>query len=68
MPGNSISTQIELLQQQLVNLNEELARSESIRCQSARRIIRNFINILIRRTREEIIQLEAQLNSSEPQE
>ena len=68
MPGNSISTQIELLQQQLVNLNEELARSESIRCQSARRIIRNFINILIRRTREEIIQLEAQVNSSEPQE
>lgn len=66
MPSNSISTQIELLQQQLLNLNEELERSESIRCLSARRIIRNFINILIRRTREEIIQLEAQLNSSNP--
>ena len=66
MPGNSISTQIELLQQQLLNLNEELERSESIRCLSARRIIKNFINILIRRTREEIIQLEAQLNSSNP--
>ena len=68
MPSNSISTQIELLQQQLLNLNEELERSESIRCLSARRIISNFINILIRRTREEIIQLEAQRNSSDPQE
>ena len=68
MPDNSISTQIELLQQQLLNLNEELERSESIRCLSARRIIRNFINILIRRTRQEIIQLEAQRNSSDPQE